>query len=171
MGMPGSETALEQLMCKILGSLLEEGVVAKIADDLYCGGNTEAELLFNWRRVLSVLHEAGIKLSAIKTIIAPRETIILGWIWSLGTIKASPHRVSTLAICDQPKSIKALRSFIGAYKVLSRVIPNCAEFLKPLDRATHGKKSQDRVDWSEELIISFKRAQEYLKTNRSITLP
>ena len=44
MGMPGSETALEELMCRILGDLLQEGVVAKIADDLYCGGNSYEEL-------------------------------------------------------------------------------------------------------------------------------
>ena len=41
MGMPRSETALEELMCRVLGDLLE-GVVAKIADDLYCGGDYEA---------------------------------------------------------------------------------------------------------------------------------
>ena len=40
MGMPGSETALEQLMSTILGDLVKEGVVAKVADDLYCGGDT-----------------------------------------------------------------------------------------------------------------------------------
>ena len=28
MGMPGSETALEELMCRVLGDLLKEGVVA-----------------------------------------------------------------------------------------------------------------------------------------------
>ena len=39
MGMPGSETALEELICRVLGDLLQEGVVAKLADDLYCGGN------------------------------------------------------------------------------------------------------------------------------------
>ena len=35
MGMPGSETALEELMSRVLGDLIQEGVVAKIADDLY----------------------------------------------------------------------------------------------------------------------------------------
>ena len=35
MGMPGSETALEELMCRILGDLLLSGNVAEIADDLY----------------------------------------------------------------------------------------------------------------------------------------
>ena len=38
MGMPRSETALEELTCRVLGHLVQEGVVAKIADDLYCGG-------------------------------------------------------------------------------------------------------------------------------------
>lgn len=33
--MPGSKTAFEQLMCRVLGHLLEEGIVAKVADDLY----------------------------------------------------------------------------------------------------------------------------------------
>ena len=36
MGMPESETTLEELMCRALGDLIHEGVVAKIADDLYC---------------------------------------------------------------------------------------------------------------------------------------
>ncbi|KAK2547365.1 hypothetical protein P5673_032733 [Acropora cervicornis] len=37
MGMPGSETALEELMCRVLGDFLQEGCTAKLADDLYCG--------------------------------------------------------------------------------------------------------------------------------------
>ena len=49
MGMPGSETALEELMCRVLGDLLEKGVVAKLADDLYCGGNTVDELVENYK--------------------------------------------------------------------------------------------------------------------------
>jgi len=36
MGMPGSETALEELTCRILGDLAEQGHVAKVADDLHC---------------------------------------------------------------------------------------------------------------------------------------
>ena len=40
MGMPGSEIALEELMCRVLGDLIHEGVVAKIADDLYGGADS-----------------------------------------------------------------------------------------------------------------------------------
>ena len=44
--------ALEQLTSQVLGDLLKEGIVAKIADDLYCGGNSPGELLLNWKIVL-----------------------------------------------------------------------------------------------------------------------
>jgi hypothetical protein len=45
MGMQGSEGALEELMCRILGDFLQEGSIAKLADDLFCGGDTLDELL------------------------------------------------------------------------------------------------------------------------------
>ena len=78
MGMPGSETALEELMYRVLGDLLQNGCVAKIADDLYCGGNTTTELLSNWRKVLTALDKCDLRLSAKKTIISPVSTTILG---------------------------------------------------------------------------------------------
>ena len=52
MGIPGSEVALEELLCRVLGDLIEEGVVCKIADNLFCGGQTLEELYDNWERVL-----------------------------------------------------------------------------------------------------------------------
>ena len=33
MGMLGSETALEEIMCRVLGDLVREGHVTKLADD------------------------------------------------------------------------------------------------------------------------------------------
>ena len=46
-GFNGSENALEEVMCRVLGPLPQDGSVAKIDDDLYCGGNTPRELLHN----------------------------------------------------------------------------------------------------------------------------
>ena len=115
MGMPGSKTALEELTCRVLGDLLHEGVVNKLADDIYCGGDTPEEvLLCNWTRVLSALKRCNLKLSASKTVIAPRSTALLGWIWEHDTLRANPHRVAALPPCEAPVTVKALRSFIGA---------------------------------------------------------
>ena len=43
MGMPGSQTCREKLMSRVLGDLIQEGCLAKIADDLYCGASTPEE--------------------------------------------------------------------------------------------------------------------------------
>ena len=107
------ETAVEELFCRVLGDLLEEGVVAKLADAIYCGGNTIAELQRNVRRLLQCFADSGLRLSASKTTICPTKTMVLGWVWNLGTIQARSHRIATLASCDTPLTVKAMRSFVG----------------------------------------------------------
>ena len=171
MGMPGSETALEELMCRVLGDLLVEGIVVKLADDLYCGADTPQALLQNWSRVLQALASNGLHLSPSKTTVCPKTTTVLGWIWSEGTLRASPHRMSTLSTCSPPTTVKGMRSFIGAYKMLARVIPNCATYLSPLDTSIAGLKSQDRIHWTDELHDSFAMAQSAIQSSRTITLP
>ncbi|CAB4011319.1 Hypothetical predicted protein [Paramuricea clavata] len=171
MGMPGSETALEELMCRVLGDLLQNGCVAKIADDLYCGGYTPTELLSNWRKVLTALDKCDLRLAAKKTIISPVSTTILGWIWSRGSICASPHRIAALSSCTPPKTVRDLRAFIGSYKMLSRVIEGSASILAPLESITAGNQSSSPVVWSESLTTSFYHAQEALSSNKSIVIP
>ena len=138
-------------MCRVLGDLLEKGVVAKLADDLYCGGNTVDELVENWRQVLQALSKSGLRLSASKTVICPQKTVILGWIWSNGTLCASPHSIATLSSCSPPSKVGGMRSFIGAYKVLARVIQNCASLVAPLDDAIAGHQSTEELTWSDSL--------------------
>ena len=171
MGMPGSETCLEELMSRVLGDLIQEGCVAKIADNLYIGGNTPSEVLHHWRRVLSLLKKNNLRLSASKTIICPQKAVVLGWTWSKGTLQASPHKLAALSSVAPPSTVQGLRSFIGSYKVLSRVLPKYAELLDPLDQATAGKESQERIHWSDELLLAFKTAQQALDNHKTISLP
>ena len=171
MGMPGSETALEELMCRVLGHLLQEGIFVKIADDLYCGGNTSHELLGNWKKVLQALYQCDLRLSASKTVVNPTSTTIIAWIWRSGTLQASPHRIATLASCPTPETVARMRSFIGAYKVLARVLPNCSRIMAQLDDIVAGRQSNEAISWSDSLRAAFKEAQLALSSNRTITLP
>ena len=84
---------------RILGSLVQQGSVAKLPDDLYCGGDTPEDALGAWKSVLQALSDNNLHLSATKTTICPQFTIILGWVWRQGTLQASPHCVSALSIC------------------------------------------------------------------------
>ena len=171
MGMPGSETALEELMCRVLGDCIQDGIVSKLADDLYCGGNTLDELLSNWQRVLQSLQKCTLRLSPSKTVICPKSTTILGWIWSQGSFSASPHRVAVLSKSPPPENVCGLRSFIGAYKDLGRVLPGCSQVISPLDSAVAGCQSQEKVQWSDDLLQHFRNAQSALANHKSITLP
>lgn len=171
MGLPGVEVALEELTCLLLGDMVKEGKVAKLADDLFVGGDTPEELLKNFEQVLHRLHECNIKLSPTKTIIAPKSITILGWVWSSGQLRASPHRIAALSTIKPPETVTALKSFIGAFRFISRVLPRYANSLAPLEAAIRGKTSKDKIYWSENLIDSFQKAQQSLLHAKTITIP
>ena len=171
MGLPGSETALEELMSRVLGELLQQGCIAKVADDLYVGGDSMSDLAENWKAVLCALSKADLRLAAHKTEIAPQQTTILGWLWSNGSISALPHRISSLSTCSKPSTVKDMRSFIGAYKFLSRVLPDTAAILAPLDIAVAGSKSSDHIKWNSDLDRSFDIAQKHLASHKTVHTP
>lgn len=172
MGMPGSETALEELMCRVLGNMLVDGTVVKIADDLYCGGDTPEELFNNWKCLLHLLNDNNLSIAAHKTVIAPKTTTILGWKWSTGGIlEASPHKVAPLSTCSIPITLKDLRSFVGAYKILSRVIPQCSQHVALLEGIQTGLNSSDKIPWTDDSRKAFAMAQQALSSRKAIVLP
>ena len=116
MGMPGSAEFLQELLSRVFGDLTREGFVIIIADDMNVGGNTIDELYLHWKVVLQYCQLNNLTLSALKTIICPESSLVLGWIWCSGTIAVSGHKLSPLATVDCPATCTAMRSFIGAYK-------------------------------------------------------
>ena len=84
-------------------------------------------------------------------------------------MRAGPHRLSGLSECDPPTTVKGLRSYLGAYKFLSRVIRNYAILLNPLESMITGKPSPStKLEWSTANLQLFKKAQEALKDAKSI---
>ena len=53
MGLPGSETALEELMSRVLGEFLQEGSAAKVANNLCVGTDILSDLFLDWERILA----------------------------------------------------------------------------------------------------------------------
>ena len=171
MGLPGVEVALEELTCLLVGDLVKEGKVAKLADDLFVGGATPEELLENFEKVLYRMIEGNVKLSPAKTTIAPKSLTVLGWIWSSGQLRASPHRISSLSSCKPPETVSSMKSFIGAYRFLSRVLPGYAKVLMPLESSIKGKSGKEKLIWSTSLRDSFLKAQQSLMNAKVITVP
>ena len=63
-GMPGSSETLEETMCAVLGPLIQEGCVAKIADDLYVGGKDIPSLFSNWSKTVERIRSSDLTLKA-----------------------------------------------------------------------------------------------------------
>ena len=170
MGLPGSECALEELLSRILGDLILEGDVIKLADDLYCGSDSVERLVDIWESVLSKLQFNGLKLAPGKTVICPASVTILGWLWEDGMIRATPHRLNALMECSPPETVKGLRSFVGAYNFITRVLPYYSDKLDTLEQMISSHKS-GKIEWSPSLLQSFNDAKSHLKEAKSIVLP
>ena len=172
MGLPGSESTLENLLCRILADLMIEGSCIKLADDLYFGADTIEKLLSAWRRGLQLLAENGLKLSPSKTIICPVSTVILGWLWENGTIRTTTHRLNTLMQCEPPTTVSKLRSFVGSYKALSKILQYHADVLCPFEKlCSSNKPAAERILWTDELLIKFQEAKSHLTSAKVITYP
>ena len=171
MGCPGSSEHLRELMTRVVGDFLAEGFLIIKDDDMYVGADTIHELICCWEKVLQRMSQNNLSLNAPKTVIAPRKTTVLGWIWECGTISAPPHKVSPLICADPPKTTSAMRSYIGAYKALSRCIPGYSSVMAPLENCIKGKDGKDNISWDPNLVAHFHNAQKALQTPSVLTIP
>ena len=96
---------------------------------------------------------------------------VLGWTWSSGQLKASSHRLAALSTCKPPEFVSALKSFIGAFRFISRVLPGYANSLSPLEEMIRGKLGKEKLQWSDSLLASFHSAQKSLLHAKAITIP
>ena len=109
-------------------------------------------------------------LNSAKSIVFPKRCVILSWVWELGTLSASSHRIAALSTIDPPTTTKALRSFIGAYKYISRVIRWHSDFVNPLDQIVAGRNTNEKLSWTDEMLVHFRKCQESLSTCKPINI-
>ena len=85
----------------------------------------------------------------------PIKTTIHGWQWNAGTLTPLVHKISALALVDPPQTCTSMRSFIGAFKALSKCIPGYASLISPLEDAIKGLQGQNKIQWTDSLLGHF----------------
>ena len=114
MGMPGYETALEELMCHVLASSSKE--------DVQQNSPTISIVVATLRKNSSPTVHALWKLLTDATchcLHLHQVYFYLGLDLATTLLVCKPRRVSALTSCPPPESIRGLRSFIGANKPLA----------------------------------------------------
>ena len=169
MGLRNMAEYLEEIVARVLGDCVAEGILTKLSDDLIIGANTADELLVNWERVLNKLQENNLCISPDKTIICPKSIKIIGWVSQQGTIRVYAHRTNPLTMCPRPSNVKQMRSFIGAFRSICMCIPEYARYLGALEDAAARKAPAEKIVWDDTLNTKFIEAQKALGDPKMIT--
>ena len=114
--MLGMDAICEELTDKLFGDLVLEGKVAKITDNIYCGGETIRELHMIFETIMERCSKANLRIKPSKIQLNVANADILGLHWDKGVLTPSDHKLEPLSHCEKPKTVKGLRSFLGVVR-------------------------------------------------------
>ena len=165
-----SENAYNRLGM-IFGDMVRNDRMTRHADGLHVLGDTVEELFDNFSEVLHRLKKCGMTLKPSKVTVAPVNSILFGWRLEGSRWIPTEHTTSALANCERPSTVKKMRSFLGAFKQFTDLVPKYAVLLHPLEAVQGGRGSGEKIDWTEELIKAFEAAQRATKDLEAVTTP
>ena len=161
-------------MDRLFGDLVLAGKMCKIADNLYFGGDTVADMLSVFQEIISRCDTAQCRINPPKVTLNLKAADILGLHWQRGTLTPSRHKLDPLAHCDKPTTVKGLRSFLGGVR-FNEICLNGAKLAsatKLLDQEIPASRpGKELITWTPELIQSFQRIQEILKDPLTVAVP
>lgn len=172
-GLLNSESELDELIARVLGQELADGICYAERDDIIIGGETIDDTITNWNRVLGKLKSANLKLSPSKVKIFPMDIEIFGLRIKDGQVLPSDHIIKSLgkSSIQELKTVKNVNSWKGLYKTLLSSLPNLASVMDPFDKACAGKGSRESFTWTDQLIAHFNNALSHLSNVSPLTLP
>ena len=165
-----SEHAYERLG-RIFGDMVREDRMTRHADGLHVLGDTEEELYINLREVLSRIQQCGLTLKPSKVEVGPINSVLFGWRLEGSRWVPTEHTTSALASCEKPTTVKKMRSFLGAFKQFTDLVPGYAPLLHPLEAAQAGRGSAEKIEWTDDLSKAFAAAQKATGDLEAVSTP
>ena len=165
-----SEHAYDRLGM-IFGDMVREDRMTRHADGLHVLGDTLVELYNNLEEVLFRIRKSGMTLKPSKLEVAPVNSVIFGWRLEGSRWLPTAHTISALATCEKPTTVKKMRSFLGAFKQFTDLVPGYAPLLHSLETAQAGRGSAERIEWTEDLSKTFTAAQKATEDLDPVTTP
>ena len=151
--------------------MIQSGKLAQMADGIHVLGDTIQDLALNYIEVLNRADKSGLTFKPSKAIICPRNINLFGWDLRGEKWYPTSHTVSALTDANKPTTVKQLRSFLGSLKQLSSSLPNYAVVIHSLEQIVAGKKSAERITWTQQLDDSFVAAKQLAANPIGITEP
>lgn len=120
--------------------------------------------------VMQELETAGMRVSAEKSKFFRQEVEFLGFVVSEKGIKTCPNKVNDIVNFQAPKSLRALRSFLGLSGYYRRFIKDYAAIVKPLTTLLRGENGhiganqskKIKIKLNEEALTAFEKIKKIL---------
>ena len=96
---------------------------------------------------------------------------LLGWTKVGKNLIPDPHRQNRLAKCPLPSTVQQLRSYLGGYRTFYRCKKGMAAILKELEEFQAGKKSSEKIVWTEPLKEHFENSKKEITDLDNLYLP
>ena len=171
MGLRNSGELSYERLTRIFGDMQQKRKLCRQADSLVVGGLTLDELFTNLAEVFHRLRTCNLTIKPSKLIIAPKTVLMFGWEYSSQGWHPTSHTVNPLSISPEPKTVKQLRSWLGAAKQLSACLENYSIYFSPLEKVVSSRKSQEYIVWTPELSQQFSEAKSMLNSVKTVHYP
>jgi len=166
-GLCNAPGTFERLMEAVLAGLQYE-VCLIYLDDVIVFGSTFEQLLERQARVFTCLLEAGLKLKPSKCTLCAREVKYLGHTISEAGVATDPEKVATVMQWPIPKSITAVRKFLGFCSYYRRYVRHFADIAAPLHQLT---TKNSVFHWTEEHQAAFEQLRKALVSAPVLAVP
>ena len=172
MGLNGAPEHSYEKLGRIYWDLIRDERCTRMADGVHIGGDQLGEVKETLREVFTRARLAGLTFKPSKIEICPAKTILFGWQLENGMWSPTVHTTSTLASAPRPKTVKQLRSFLGAFKQFTSCVRRYGELLTQLEALTGSHKpSAEVIQWTEEQEKAFFLAREATKDIEAYSIP
>lgn len=159
-GLVNSPATLSKLMDRVLGFGELEPNIFVYLDDIVVASKTFREHIAHLKELAKRLREANLRINITKSKFCVPEVPYLGYILSKDGLRPNPDRVHAIVAYEVPKSVRALRRFLGMVNYYRRFIEQFSALTVPLTNLL--KNRPKKVEWSSEADQAFRSIKEKL---------
>ena len=134
-GLKCASQTFQRALDKILNPVRD--CAGSYIDDICCHSKGDvSNHLYNLKRVLTVIRDAGLTLKLKKCKFLHKCINFVGFVIGGGVIKPNPEKVRALSLLKEPESKKQVRSVLGMFQYYHHHIPNFSMIALPLTEMT-----------------------------------